>query len=131
MVTSTSESDCAGGGGEWQEAACARPGGYLFVSDIRPMEVWRTLVVGCIVRKRRARLRWSLNAEEHERGERLDKNAHDLRRHASTRNVPERATQTPVAAQAARAEDTPPCKDKAQLWFRIRLLHELLHTGPV
>ena len=55
-----------------QEAACARPGGYLFVSDIRPMEVWRTLVVGRVVRKRRARLRWSRNAEEHERGERLE-----------------------------------------------------------
>ena len=129
--TLTRESDCAGGGGEWQEAACARPGGYLFVSDIRPMEVWRALVVGCVVRKRRARLRWSLNAEEHERGERLDKNVHDPHRCAGIRNVPERATQIASAAQAARAEDKSPRKDEVQLWFGIRLSHELLYTRPV
>ena len=127
---STRESDCAGGGGKWQEATCARPGGYLFVSDIRPMEVWRALVVGCVVGKRRAWLRWSLNAEEHERGERLDKNVHDPHRCAGIRDVPERATQTSGATQATSAEEDPR-KDETQLWFGIWLRHELLHSGPV
>jgi hypothetical protein len=53
------KSDCAGGGGTRQEAACARLGGYLFVSDTRnicTMEVGRALAISGLVGRSRARL---------------------------------------------------------------------------